>query len=110
MLLQVARETGIDLSQSYLVGDAASDLLAGHRVGCRLFLVLTGRGWGQLVPSLRSVRRFTIARSLLEAAAHIFAAEATLSYEDLAVPQAVRPSGFQASHRAISKSTRGGQI
>lgn len=109
MLLQVAGEMGIDLSQSYLVGDAAGDLLAGERVGCRLFLVLTGRGWGQLLPSLRTVHRFTIARNLSEAAIHILAAEAALSCEAAAATQAATPSWFQTGRRAISRSTRGGQ-
>ncbi len=95
MLVQVAGEMGIDLSQSYLVGDAASDLLAGQRVGCQLFLVLTGRGWGQLVPALRSVHRFTITRGLWEAAVRISAAEATLSCEGPVVTQAVSPSGVR---------------
>jgi D-glycero-D-manno-heptose 1,7-bisphosphate phosphatase len=108
MLLQVAGEMGIDLSQSYLIGDAAGDLLAGQRVGCQLFLVLTGRGWGQLLPSLRSVHRFTITRNLLEAAIHILAAEATLGCEDLSTTQSVRRSWLRAGRRAISKSTRGG--
>jgi D-glycero-D-manno-heptose 1,7-bisphosphate phosphatase len=75
MLFQAAGEMGIDLAQSYLVGDAASDLVAGRRAGCRSFLVLTGRGWPQLLPSVRSVDRFTITRSLLVAAAHIVKAE-----------------------------------
>jgi hypothetical protein len=98
------------LSQSYLVGDAASDLLAGQRVGCRPFLVLTGRGWGQLVPSLRAVRRFTITRNLLEAAIRIVASEATLSDGGLVVPQAASPVWFHADRHAIMKSTRGGQV
>lgn len=108
MLLQVAGEMGIDLSQSYLVGDAAGDLLAGQRVGCQLFLVLTGRGWEQLLPSLRSVHRFTIARNLSEAAIQILAAERTPACEDLSTTQSVGPSWLQAGRRAISKSTRGG--
>jgi D-glycero-D-manno-heptose 1,7-bisphosphate phosphatase len=108
MLLRVASEMGIDLSQSYLVGDAATDLLAGERVGCQLFLVLTGRGWKQLVPSMRAVPRFTITRDLLEAANHIRAAEENLSYEDLAAMLPVIPASFQAQRHTISKSTRGG--
>ena len=110
MLLQAAGEMGIDLTQSYLVGDAAGDLLAGQRVGCQLFLVLTGRGWKQLVPSLRAVRRFTITRNLLEAAIRILAAEAALSDEGLIAPWAVSPSWFHADRHAIMKNTRGGQV
>ncbi len=75
MLLQVADEMGIDLAQSYLVGDAATDLVAGRRVGCQTFLVLTGRGLQQLLPTFRSVDQFTITRNLMGATTHILKAE-----------------------------------
>lgn len=81
MLLQAAYEMGIDLSRSYLVGDAATDLEAGQRVGCQLFLVLTGRGMQQLLPSFRRVGRFTITRNLMEATAHILKAEINIPDE-----------------------------
>ncbi len=49
MLLQAARDLSVELANSYLVGDAESDLLAGKAAGCRWrYLVLTGRGWQQL--------------------------------------------------------------
>jgi D-glycero-D-manno-heptose 1,7-bisphosphate phosphatase len=35
MLLQAAQEHGIDLLQSWMVGDAASDIEAGRAAGCR---------------------------------------------------------------------------
>ena len=35
MLLQAADELGIDLQQSWMVGDAASDIEAGNTAGCR---------------------------------------------------------------------------
>lgn len=35
MLLQAADEHGIDLQQSWMVGDAASDIQAGRTAGCR---------------------------------------------------------------------------
>ena len=44
MLDQAARELGIDLSRSYLVGDMTGDILAGERAGCRTILVKTGFG------------------------------------------------------------------
>jgi len=44
MLLDAAAEFDIDLSHSILVGDAATDVLAGKRAGCQTVLVLTGRG------------------------------------------------------------------
>ena len=41
MLLRGARELGVDLSGSFLVGDKPSDIEAGKRAGCRTIL-LTG--------------------------------------------------------------------
>jgi D-glycero-D-manno-heptose 1,7-bisphosphate phosphatase len=49
LLLMAAEELGVDLSQSYLIGDAETDMQAGQAVGCRRYLVLTGRGWRQLI-------------------------------------------------------------
>ena len=39
---QAAEQFSIDLSQSYIVGDALSDIVAALQVGWRAFLVLTG--------------------------------------------------------------------
>ena len=52
MLLRAAQDMGIDLSQSYMVGDAETDVQAGRTVGCRCYLVLTGRGRRQFVRAL----------------------------------------------------------
>jgi D-glycero-D-manno-heptose 1,7-bisphosphate phosphatase len=76
MLLQVASEMGIDLSRSYLVGDAMTDLSAGQQVGCHTFLVLTGRGLQQLLPALHlSNGCLTITRNLMGATAQILRME-----------------------------------
>ncbi len=81
LLLQAAAEMGLDLNQSYLVGDAATDILAGQQVGCRTFLVLTGRGVEQLVPALHATagHYFTVVRNLLEVADHLYRAEVSLN-------------------------------
>jgi D-glycero-D-manno-heptose 1,7-bisphosphate phosphatase len=44
MLQCAARDLALDLAQSYLVGDAVSDVEAAHAAGVRGILVLTGRG------------------------------------------------------------------
>lgn len=44
MLLRAAREHGVDLSRSWMVGDKALDLEAGRNAGCRVALVRTGYG------------------------------------------------------------------
>jgi D-glycero-D-manno-heptose 1,7-bisphosphate phosphatase len=110
MLLKAADQMGIDLSQSYVVGDAVTDLLAGHRVGCQLFLVLTGRGWGQIVPSLRLVRHFTITRNLWEATTHILKAQANRSPEGLVVTQTTSRPRFRVDSHPVSKNTGRRQV
>lgn len=43
LLRKASAEMGFTLAGSYLVGDAQSDIEAGHRAGCRTVLVLTGK-------------------------------------------------------------------
>lgn len=42
MLLTAAREHGIDLENSFMVGDRASDVEAGKSAGCRTILISNG--------------------------------------------------------------------
>jgi D-glycero-D-manno-heptose 1,7-bisphosphate phosphatase len=44
LLLQAQAELGLDLADSYLIGDAASDIQAARAAGARGILVHTGRG------------------------------------------------------------------
>lgn len=44
MLLQAAREHGIDLARSWMIGDKPSDVEAGRAAGCRTILF---RDWGE---------------------------------------------------------------
>jgi D-glycero-D-manno-heptose 1,7-bisphosphate phosphatase len=44
MVLNAAREHGIDLPSSYVIGDRDSDLAMGYRAGCRVVLVRSGNG------------------------------------------------------------------
>jgi D-glycero-D-manno-heptose 1,7-bisphosphate phosphatase len=53
MLLRAARELGIDLEDSYLIGDALADIQAAQTVGTKAYMVLTGRGKRQYLESLR---------------------------------------------------------
>lgn len=48
LLLQAAIRLGIDLTESYLIGDALTDIRAAQEVGSHPILVLTGRGLQQL--------------------------------------------------------------
>ena len=44
MLEEAARDHGIDLSRSWMVGDKSIDVVCGRRAGCRTVLVRTGYG------------------------------------------------------------------
>lgn len=44
-LLELAREKyRLDMSECFVIGDRWSDMVSGGKMGCRLVLVLTGRG------------------------------------------------------------------
>lgn len=44
MMLQAAKEHGIDLKKSFLIGDSTQDVLAGNRAKVTTVLVTTGHG------------------------------------------------------------------
>jgi len=44
MIFEAARDLGIDLPSSYMIGDRSSDIEAGRAAGCRTILVLSGYG------------------------------------------------------------------
>ncbi|MDF1553195.1 MAG: HAD family hydrolase [Deferrisomatales bacterium] len=44
LVLRAAREHGVDLARSWVVGDKPADLELGRRAGCRTALVRTGYG------------------------------------------------------------------
>jgi len=62
LLLQAAKRDGIDLSQSFMVGDRYRDVEAGHSAGCRT--ILMGGGYGEAF----KVQPDVIVRTLTEAA------------------------------------------
>jgi len=47
MVLEAARDLGLDMARSWLVGDKRSDIECGRRAGTRTILVLTGYGAAQ---------------------------------------------------------------
>jgi len=76
MLFSLAQDWGINLSQTYLVGDAITDIQAGQTAGCQTLMVLTGRGTEQVRKLLpMGIRSTYVLRNLLSAAQWILAAE-----------------------------------
>ena len=76
LLLQAAERLALDLPGSYLIGDAEADMQAGRAVGCRRFLVLTGRGRRQLLRCwLHGERGFTVVPNLGSAVGRILRLE-----------------------------------
>jgi D-glycero-D-manno-heptose 1,7-bisphosphate phosphatase len=73
MLLQAARDLDIDLSRSYLVGDAVSDMQAAVAAGSRPMLVRTGRGMKQALGlAVHGLHHVPVAADLHEAVDWIF--------------------------------------
>lgn len=76
MLLTAGDELGLDLTRSYLIGDAHTDLQAGWAVGCRCYMVLTGRGRHQFLECVRKgYSGFRLAWNLQDAVRMILAKE-----------------------------------
>jgi histidinol-phosphate phosphatase family protein len=76
MLLQAAAELDLDLTRSYMIGDAISDVEAGRSAGVPSILVRTGRGNEQVrfaPPDLQT--RLLIVADLPAAVRHILAPE-----------------------------------
>lgn len=73
LLLQAAGALNLDLANSYMIGDALSDLQAGRAAGVReAMLVRTGRGRRQAnLPEAARLQPFPIFDSLAEALDHI---------------------------------------
>lgn len=44
MIFQAVKEHGLDLAQSFLIGDSTRDIAAANRAGVRMVLVRTGHG------------------------------------------------------------------
>lgn len=75
LLVQAAREHGVDLSQAWVVGDMGRDLEAGRAAGCRTALVRTGKGaTEEATLASRGIAADLVAGDLVEAVARILAA------------------------------------
>lgn len=78
MLEQAARELGLDLARSYVIGDRWSDLRCGAAVGARTILVLTGYGRGDAcyIGPTQTVQPDFVAEDLSKAVDWLLAREA----------------------------------
>ena len=74
MLLQAAQEHQIELSQSYMIGDALTDIQAGQAAGVKqAILLLTGRGAVQAqLPLAQELPPFATLPTLADTLAHLF--------------------------------------
>lgn len=70
MLQRAEIERGINLSQSFLIGDKISDIEAGQRSGCVSMLVLTGHGKSESMKRSR-IKPDLVVQDLLEGARYI---------------------------------------
>ncbi len=75
LLLQAARDLGLELDRSYLIGDALTDIEAARAAGCRPLLVRTGRGAAQAEQVLLRYPEVPIFENLAEAADWILSRE-----------------------------------
>ncbi|HUP57156.1 MAG TPA: HAD family hydrolase [Bdellovibrionota bacterium] len=74
LLLEAARELGLDLSRSFMIGDKFSDLVVGKNAGCR-GSILVRTGDGRVTESkLKPGEAAYVADSLLDAAKWILGA------------------------------------
>ena len=66
MVLEAARDLGLDLSRSWFVGDKAVDVECGRRAGTRAILVRTGHGHAENAPEAEFVAKdFASAANLI---------------------------------------------
>ena len=74
MLLQAAQEHNLDLTQSYMIGDALTDIQAGQSAGVKqAFLLLTGRGQDQAkLPLAKELPPFATFPTLADVLSHLF--------------------------------------
>ncbi|MBI3475580.1 MAG: HAD family hydrolase [Acidobacteria bacterium] len=64
MLLRAAREHGIDLAASWMIGDSRPDVDAGKRAGCRTALITPGLEDGSIRPDLTETSLLEIVQKI----------------------------------------------
>ena len=70
LFLQAAKEMDIDLSQSWMIGDGTTDIVAGHNAGCKTILITNNVQTGHLKAieeKLKNIKPDFIVKNLDEA-------------------------------------------
>lgn len=70
LFFQAAKEMDIDLSQSWMIGDGTTDIIAGHNAGCKTILITNNVQTGHLKAieeKLKNIKPDFIAKNLKEA-------------------------------------------
>lgn len=88
MLLRAAHDHGIDLSQSWMIGDILNDVEAGRRAGCRTVLIDNGNETEWKMSPLRTPDL---------TAANLYMAARMIAREHAAVPGAASAGGELAA-------------
>lgn len=83
LLIQAARDLGLQLDHSYLVGDALTDVEAALAAGCQPLLVQTGRGARYAEAVRQRYPEVPILRDLSEAVTWILQREALIVRTEL---------------------------
>lgn len=71
LLVKAKEKYSLDLSECYVIGDRWTDMYAGGKAGCKLILVMTGRGVETLCNDREKWNDYSpvyIAKNLLDAA------------------------------------------
>jgi D-glycero-D-manno-heptose 1,7-bisphosphate phosphatase len=71
MFVRAARELDLDLADSFMVGDQATDMEAGKRAGCRTILLAPRGGERDLNDSVRLQQSDEVARDWAEVVQHV---------------------------------------
>lgn len=110
LLLGLARQYELDLSESVLIGDALGDVEAALAVGCRAILVLTGRGPEQLELAQAAGRSDFRVASDLDAAIELLLHEApTQAANDERRPASgLRGATRRSTREAVETRSHGG--
>lgn len=82
MLLRAASDMGVDLSQSWMIGDRLSDVLAGVNAGCRSIRVRTGHRY---TCPIRSIGCEYVCKYSIKEATEFILAETRIKNEAIAI-------------------------